>query len=130
MDNPNDSPAPSGGVDAQSCTHNPGLEALLNKLQPLLDTGRMDNVVDLASLLSDLVDLLDAAMVEKLALLFEQATAASWCIGNAARMAASETRSEAQPPTLYGLLSLLREPDTRRGVALLLRTLNVIGRQL
>jgi uncharacterized protein YjgD (DUF1641 family) len=45
-------------------------------------------------------------------------------------MATAETAAEAAPPNIYGLLSLLREKDTRRGVALLLRTLNVIGRQL
>lgn len=80
-----------------------GLEALLTKLQPLLDKGRMDNVVDVLALVSDLVDMLDGPMVEKLA--------------------------EETPPSLYGLLSLLREPYTRRGLALALRTLNVIGRQ-
>ncbi|AZE64789.1 MULTISPECIES: DUF1641 domain-containing protein [Pseudomonas] len=110
--------------------HNAGLEALLTKLQPLLDSGRMDNVVDVLALVSDLVDMLDGAMVEKLALLFEQATAVSWNVGNAARMATAQTQAEETPPSLYGLLSLLREPDTRRGVALVLRTLNVLGRQL
>ena len=106
-----------------------GLEALLTKLQPLLDKGRMDNVVDVLALVSVLVDMLDGPMVEKLALLFEQATAVSWSVGNAARMAMAQTQAEETPPSLYGLLSLLREPHTRRGLALALRTLNVIGRQ-
>ncbi|AOY02314.1 hypothetical protein BJP62_11275 [Jeongeupia sp. USM3] len=109
--------------------HNAGLEALLNKLQPLLDGGRMDNIVDVLALVSDLVDLLDSALVEKLAGLFEDATAVSWSLGNAVRMAKAETSAEEAPPSLYGLLSLLREADTRRGVALALRTLNAIGKQ-
>ncbi|MFK8328411.1 DUF1641 domain-containing protein [Pseudomonas sp. BJa5] len=109
---------------------NPGLEALVHKLQPLLDGGRLDNLVDLASLLSDLVDLLDAAMVEKLSVQFEQATALSWNLGNAVRLATAQTRKDSEPPNLYGLLTLLREPDTRRGCALVLRTLNALGRQL
>ncbi|CAK9888656.1 MULTISPECIES: DUF1641 domain-containing protein [Pseudomonas] len=110
-------------------TGNAGLEALLRKLQPLLDSGRLDNVVDLLSLSADLVDLLDAAMIEKLAGLFEEATALSWNLGNALRMASAQTRNEPTPPSLYGLLLLLRDPHTRRGLALVLRVLNVIGRQ-
>ncbi|AGL83153.1 MULTISPECIES: DUF1641 domain-containing protein [Pseudomonas] len=108
----------------------PGLEALMKKLQPLLDSARLDNMVDLLSLLCDLIDMLDQAMIEKLAQQFEEATAASWILGNALRMAKAETSAQGTAPSLYGLLSLLREEDTRRGAALLLRTLNVIGRQL
>ncbi|KJK14985.1 DUF1641 domain-containing protein [Pseudomonas sp. NPDC087612] len=107
---------------------NPGLDALVRKLQPLLDSGRLDNVVDLLSLSADLVDLLDAAMVEKLSGLFEEATALSWNLGNALRMASAQTRNQ-PTPSLYGLLLLLRDPHTRRGLALVLRVLNVIGRQ-
>ncbi len=47
------------------------LAALLEKLQPLLAGGRLDNVVDLLSLLSDVVDIADNALVEKLAGVFE-----------------------------------------------------------
>ncbi|QLL16003.1 hypothetical protein [Pseudomonas chlororaphis] len=130
MDAPNESPVISTSVNALLPDHNVGLETLLSKLQPLLDGGRMDNIIDALALVSDLVDLLDPALVEKLAGLFEDATAVSWSLGNALRMAKAETTAQAVPPSLYGLLSLLRETDTRRGVALILRTLNVIGRQL
>ncbi|OLF55516.1 DUF1641 domain-containing protein [Pseudomonas chlororaphis] len=116
------------GPTSDSTRPNAGLDALLEKLQPLLDSGRLDNVVDLLSLLSDLVDLLDPPMVEKLARLFEEGTAATWHLGNALRQAKAETMTHA-PPSLRDLLALLRNADTRRGVALVLRTLSVIGRQ-
>ncbi|AIG00959.1 Uncharacterised protein [Pseudomonas fluorescens] len=106
------------------------LRAILGALQPLVDNGRLDNLVDLLSIAADLVDLLDGAMVEKLARLFEQTASVSWDLGNAMRMAKSQTLALEQPESLYGLLILLREPGTRRGVGLILRTLNVIGRQL
>lgn len=121
-------PGPSATKPELAAT--PGLEALMKKLQPLLDSARLDNLVDLLSLLCDLIDMLDQAMVEKLAQQFEEATAASWILGNALRMAKAETAAHGTAPSLYGLLSLLLEEDTRRGAALLLRTLNVIGRQL
>lgn len=50
------------------------LQALAVKLQPLIEGHRLDNLVDLLSLLSDIVDLLDPAMVDRLAQLFEQVT--------------------------------------------------------
>ncbi|KMN15974.1 hypothetical protein TU86_02615 [Pseudomonas weihenstephanensis] len=103
---------------------------LLSKLEPLIQSGRLDNLVDALSLVSDTVDLLDPAMVEKLALLFEQITAATWSLGNAVRMASAQTAAQTESPSLRQLLSLLRQEDTRRGCAVALRTLNVIGRQL
>lgn len=120
---------PSDGVEAVA-TPDLAIHAIVQKLQPLLDSGRLDNLVDLLSIASDMVDLLDCAMVEKLATLFEQTTSVSWDLGNAVRMAKSQTQALEHPDSLYGLLTLLREPDTRRGVGLILRTLNVIGRQL
>lgn len=107
-----------------------GLDALMAKLQPLIDGGRLDNLIDLLSLTSDIVDLLDAAMVEKLARLFENATAATWTVSNAVRMAHAEVAAAPEPPGVYALIKLLNEPDTRKGVAVVLKTLNVIGRQL
>ncbi|EJM86035.1 DUF1641 domain-containing protein [Pseudomonas sp. GM60] len=107
-----------------------GLKALMAKLQPLIDGGRLDNLVDLLSLTSDMVDLLDAAMVEKLARLLENATATTWTLSNAVRMAHAEVAAAPEPPGVYALIKLLNEPDTRKGVAVVLKTLNVIGRQL
>ncbi|WP_143492418.1 MULTISPECIES: DUF1641 domain-containing protein [unclassified Pseudomonas] len=115
---------------SEGLTATPGYIALMARLQPLIDGGRLDNIVDLLSLLSDLVDLLDEAMVEKLALLFEQAAASSWAATNTLRLARAETVMQAKSPSLYTLLKLLNDRDTRKGVAIVLKTLNVIGRQL
>jgi len=113
-----------------SAANTPGLNALLAKLQPLIDGGRLDNIVDVLSLVSDIVDLLDAAMVEKLAKLFESATATTWAIGNTVRQAKAEVCANPEPPNVLALIKLLNDPDTRKGVAVVLKTLNVIGRQL
>ncbi|HBN8606852.1 MULTISPECIES: DUF1641 domain-containing protein [Pseudomonas aeruginosa group] len=105
------------------------LQALVGKLQPLIEGRRLDNLVDLLSLLSDLIDLLDPAMVDRLASLFEQATSVGWSVGNAVRVAKAEVLRE-RPPNLKDLLRLLRDADTRRGLALLLGSLRSLGRQL
>ncbi|MCU0120375.1 DUF1641 domain-containing protein [Pseudomonas sp. B2M1-30] len=108
----------------------PGYSALMARLQPLIDGGRLDNIVDLLSLVSDLIDLLDAATVEKLANVFEEVTASGWAAANTLRMTKAEIMTQGKPPSLYALLKLLNEEDTRKGVAVVLKTLNVIGRQL
>ncbi|MFY1928411.1 DUF1641 domain-containing protein [Achromobacter xylosoxidans] len=117
-----DAPPAAGGNDA--------LAQLADKLQPLADSGRLDNIVDLLALASDLVDLLDAPMVEKLGALSEQATGAAWTLSNAWRAAQAQGLQEARPPGLGGLFQLSRDEDTRRGLALVLRTLQGLGRQL
>ncbi|QQB32676.1 DUF1641 domain-containing protein [Achromobacter deleyi] len=117
-----DAPPAANGGDA--------LAQLADKLQPLADSGRLDNIVDLLALASDLVDLLDAPMVEKLGTLSEQVSGAAWTASNAWRMAQAQGMREAHPPGLAGLFQLSRDEDTRRGLALLLRTLQGLGRQL
>ncbi len=106
------------------------LTLLADKLRPLADSGRLDNVVDLLGLASDLVDLLDAPMVEKLGALSEQASGAAWTLANAWRAAQAQGLQEARPPGLAGLFQLFRDEDTRRGVALALRALQGLGRQM
>ncbi|MEE4408445.1 MULTISPECIES: hypothetical protein [unclassified Serratia (in: enterobacteria)] len=103
------------------------LAALLEKLEPLLAGGRLDNVVDLLSLLSDGVDIADNALVEKLAGLFEGVVAAGWEGGMALRMAHTELQLDPPPANFRSLYALLRQPDTLLGLMLVLRTLQIIG---
>ena len=115
-----DSASPAGS------THQPALdlEQLLAKIAPLVQSGRLDNLVDILSLVSDAVDMLDPAMVEKLALLFEQLTSVSWSLGNAVRMASAQTAADTQAPTFGQLLPLQKEvgnyPDCEKNYNLLL----------
>ena len=104
--------------------------ALADRLGLLAEAGRLDNIADLLSLASDLVDLLDQSMVEKLALLSEQATSAAWIAANTLRDAHARTLREERPPSLTGLIGLLRDEDTRRGMAVALRALQTLGRQM
>lgn len=103
------------------------LAALLAKLQPLLAGGRLDNVVDLLSLLSDLVDIADNALVEKLAGVFEGLLTVGWEGGTALKMAHSELQVNPQAANFRALYALLRQPDTLLGLMLVLRTLHIIG---
>lgn len=106
------------------------LDALLAKLEPLLATGRLDNVVDLLSLLSDVTDIADNALVEKLAGVFEGVVAAGWEGGMALKMAHSELQLNASTANYRSVYALLRQPDTLLGLMLVLRTLQIIGQRL
>ncbi|MGQ8775096.1 hypothetical protein ACUTQ5_11865 [Serratia sp. NA_112.1] len=106
------------------------LAPLLDKLQPLLAGGRLDNVVDLLSLLSDLVDIADNALVEKLSGVFEGLVTAGWEGGMALKMAHTELQSDPSPANFRSLYALLRQPDTLLGLMLVLRTLQIIGQRV
>ncbi len=104
-----------------------GLQELLGKLEPLLAQRRLNRVVDLLSILTDLVDMTDDYMVEKLAKAYEEGVGAAWSTGNAARMAGSRVSAMEQPPSMVGLLRMSRQPDVRRGLAFTLSMMEVIG---
>jgi hypothetical protein len=106
------------------------LAPLLDKLQPLLAGGRLDNVVDLLSLLSDLVDIADNALVEKLAGVFEDLVAAGWEGGMALKMAHTELQLDPPATNFRSVYALLRQPDTLLGLMLVLRTLQIIGQRM
>ncbi|EKT54067.1 hypothetical protein [Providencia sneebia] len=103
---------------------------LADKIAPLLQLNRLDNIVDLVSLVSDLVDILDTGTVEKLANSFEDTLSPIWELGTAYNMARMETAYEDKSYNLYSIYSLLKNKETLRGLAVVLRTLQIIGSRL
>lgn len=106
-----------------------GLTELLAKVTPLIQGKRFDNVIDLLSLVSDGVDLVDDAMVQKLMKGYEELIGAAWGLGNAARFAAAQT-SAGTPPSPFGLLRMAGQEDVRRGLFFVLTLLAILGRQM
>ncbi len=101
-----------------------------DKLAPLLQLNRLDNIVDLVSLLSDLIDILDSGTVEKLANAFEDTLTPVWELGTAYNMARMETVYEDKSYNFRSVYNLLKDKDTLRGLATILRTLQIIGSRL
>lgn len=106
-----------------------GMMALLEKLAPLLQGRRFHNLVDLASLASDGVDMFDDAMVQKAMKAYEDVTGGAWTLGNAARHAVAQA-ADLPVPTLFGLLRVAGDEDVRRGLHMALRFLAVLGQQV
>lgn len=107
-----------------------GLEELIQKLEPLLAGRRLNRIVDLMSVVSDVVDMTDDYMIEKLCKSYEEVVGAAWTTGNIARMASNEVRHMEEPPSGWELLKTARDPDVRRGIAFMLMMAKGIGKQV
>lgn len=101
-----------------------------DKLAPLLQLNRLDNIVDLLSLISDLIDITDNSTVEKLANSFEDILAPVWEFGTAYNMAKMEEIYNSKNPNFRSVYALLKDPNTLRGISTVLRTLQIMGSRL
>lgn len=107
-----------------------GISALVEKLAPLLQGKRFHNLVDLLSAVSDIVDMADDAMVQKLMHGYEDLVAGAFNLNNAMRYASVQAGTAEEPPTVWqSLRALNRDPDTRRGLSMALNMLGLLGRQ-
>ena len=103
---------------------------LAEKLAPLLQLNRLDNIVDLLSLVSDLIDILDNSTVERLSNSFEDTLVPVWELGTAYNMAKMEGVYDSKNPNFRSVYALLKDPDTLRGISTVLRTLQIVGSRL
>ncbi|OPX56250.1 Protein of unknown function [Oceanospirillum multiglobuliferum] len=125
-----------GAIEPQPTTllSNPnaqeGLEELIQKLEPLLAGRRLNRIVDLMSVVADVVDMTDDYMVEKLCKVYEEAIGTAWTVGNIARMAGNDVRQMDEPPTAWELIKTSKDPDVRRGIAFMFMMAKGIGKQM
>lgn len=107
-----------------------GMAALVEKLAPLLQSKRMHNVIDLLSAVSDVVDMADDAMVQKMMHGYENLTTGAFNLNNTFRYAAAQAGAESEPPTVWQAMRRLnRDKDARRGLAMVLGILALLGQQ-
>ncbi len=107
-----------------------GVEALVGKLAPLLQGKRLHNVIDLLSAVSDVVDMADDAMVQKMMHGYESLATGAFNLNNTLRYAAAQAGAEKEPPTVWQALRRLNsDEDTRRGLAVALAALSLLGKQ-
>ncbi|MBU2704770.1 DUF1641 domain-containing protein [Zooshikella marina] len=107
-----------------------GLDKIIEKISPLAEMGRFDNIVDLLSLISDNIEFLDEAMLEKLSKTGEDLLALSWTTGNAIRMANANTEKLQEPPSLFQLIRAINDPEVRRALHFIIEFMRIIGRQM
>ncbi|MEO7067326.1 MAG: DUF1641 domain-containing protein [Rhodanobacter sp.] len=107
-----------------------GMADLIEKLAPLLQGRRFHNLIDLLSAVSDVVDMTDDAMVQKMMKGYENVMAGAFNLSNLTRYANAQAGAEENPPTVWQSLRRLNgDADARRGLAMGLAMLGQLGRQ-
>lgn len=107
-----------------------GIAALIEKMAPLVQGGRMHNVVDVLSALSDAVDLADDGIVQKLSKDFEEMTAIAFNGSNCLNHALDVAGRDEQGPSVWQAIGRInRDEDARRGLGVVMAVLAQLGRQ-
>jgi len=107
-----------------------GIKNLIEKTAPLVQACRFNHIIDLLSIISDNIEFLDEASLEKTTKVGEEILALGWTAGNAVRMANAQTEALEKPPGLFQLMSSLNDPDVRRSLHFFIGTMRIIGRQM
>jgi len=105
------------------------MKELEAKITMLVQTGRIDNLIDLMAVISDNIEMTTQPMVEKMIGTIDNMATAGFITENAVRYAKRET-AKSDTPSLFGMLKLLKDEDTRKGLSFMLHLTKGIGKQL
>jgi len=107
-----------------------GLADLLEKLAPVLQGRRLHNIVDLLAATSDVIEMTDDAMLQKLMALYEDSVGGIWMLTNALRYASAQAAANPTPPTLWQSVKKFNQNENaRRGLDVVSNILAELGRQ-
>lgn len=107
-----------------------GLSDLITKAAPLIQGRRIHNIIDLLAATSDVIEMADEAMVQKLMALYEDGIGSAWAINNTLRYASAQAAAEKTPPSVWqSLRRLNKDEDVRRGLNVAINVIAEFGRQ-
>ena len=105
------------------------MQELEAKMTMLIQTGRIDNLIDLMAVISDNIEMTTSPMVEKVIGTVDKLATAGFITENAVRYAKRETTKN-EVPSIFGILKLMKDKETRKGLAFMLNLTKGIGKQL
>ena len=105
------------------------MQELEDKMTMLVQTGRIDNLIDLLAVTSDQIEMTTTPIVEKMVHSIDNIASAGFVTENAVRYAKRESAKN-EVPSLFGMLKLLKDEDTRKGLAFMLNLTKGIGKQI
>eukprot|EP01156_Anaeramoeba_ignava_P003865 Anaeramoba_ignava/a225154_13.p3 GENE.a225154_13~~a225154_13.p3 ORF type:complete len:118 (-),score=8.53 a225154_13:54-407(-) len=105
------------------------MKELEDKMTMLVQTGRIDNLIDLLAVVSDNIEMTTQPMVEKMIGTVDNMATAGFITENAVRYAKRES-SKNETPSLFGMLKLLKDEETRKGLSFMLHLTKGIGKQI
>lgn len=107
-----------------------GIASLIEKVSPLLQGRRLHNIVDLLAAISDVIEMTDDAMVQKLMALYEEGIGSVWALTNALQYASVQAGEGEVPPTLWkSMRRLNNDANARRGLDTAINLMAELGRQ-
>lgn len=116
-------------IEKNEIIKSPEMKELEEKVAMLVQTGRIDNLIDLFAVISDNIEITTAPMVHKMMETVDKLGTVGFVTENAMRGAKRETMKN-EVPSLFGMLKLLKDEDTRRGLTFMLNLMKGIGKQL
>lgn len=105
------------------------MQKIEDHMTMLVQTGRLDNLIDLLAVVSDQIEMTTTPMVEKMVNSIDNMATAGFVTENAVRHAKRENAKN-EVPSVIGLLKLMNDEETRRGLAFMLNLTKGIGKQL
>ncbi|MBZ9537982.1 MULTISPECIES: hypothetical protein [Modicisalibacter] len=107
-----------------------GVVELIEKVSPLLQGRRLHNIVDLLAAASDVIEMTDDAMIQKLMTLYDDSIGGAWKITSALQYASVRAGQKEAPPTLWkSVRRLNNDEDARRGLDTTINLMSELGRQ-
>jgi uncharacterized protein YjgD (DUF1641 family) len=100
-----------------------------DQMTMLVQIGRIENLIDLLFVVSDQIEMTITPMAEKMAKSLDNITTAGLVTENAVRYAVREN-SKNEIPSLFGILKMMKDDETRKGLAFMLNLTKGIGKQL
>jgi len=105
------------------------MQQIEDQLTMLVQTGRLNNLIDILAVVSDQIEMTTTPIVEKMVHSIDNIASAGFVTENAVRYAKRESAKN-EVPTLFGMLKLLKDEDTRKGLAFVLNLTKGIGKQM
>ncbi len=105
------------------------MQKIEDQMTMLVQTGRFENLVDLLAVVSDQIEMTTTPMVDKMVSSIDKMSSASFITENAVRFAKRENEKN-EVPSLFGLLKLMKDKETRKGLAFMLNLTKGIGKQI
>ena len=105
------------------------MQQIEDQMTMLVQTGRIDNLIDLLAVVSDQIEMTTTPIVEKMVHSIDNIATAGFVTENAVRYAKRESAKN-EVPSLFGMLKLLKDEDTRKGLAFMLNLTKGIGKQM
>ena len=105
------------------------MQKIEDQMTMLVQTGRFENLIDLMAVVSDQIEMTTTPMVDKMVSSIDKMASASFITENAVRFAKRENEKN-EVPSLFGLLKLMKDEETRKGLAFMLNLTKGIGKQI